>query len=275
VLFKGRWGAVYDLIEMSDRGNRVVALIDMDCFYCACERALDPSLVGIPLAVVQYNPNQGNGKVGAGGVISHPPEPVSARVVHRDGKILMPSGSNGSIIAISYEARIKGVTRFFKAQEAIAACPEIAIVQVPTAHGKSDIGMYRQFGAKTLKLVHEVCGEGTVTEKASIDEMYVDITKPCRALLLATASGTPHERFRDLAAPTHVAGANEGQDEAERGAQPGGLLARNSFRAGHAGQVMRDVDEALNISSGPPHKPYFFLMKGIQFVVESGCRGME
>ena len=25
-------------------------------FYCACERALDPSLVGLPMAVVQYNP---------------------------------------------------------------------------------------------------------------------------------------------------------------------------------------------------------------------------
>ena len=41
--------------------TRVVALIDMDCFYCACERALDPSLVGVPMAVIQYNPFQGDG----------------------------------------------------------------------------------------------------------------------------------------------------------------------------------------------------------------------
>ena len=47
-----------------------------------------------------------------------------------------------------------------------------------------------------------------------------------------------------LAAGSHVAGAAEADDEASRGAQPGGVLARNSFRAGHAGQVERDVDEA-------------------------------
>lgn len=64
---------------------RVVALIDMDCFYCACERALDPSLVGVPMAVVQYNPYQNahheDGNVG--GVVSLPAEPASARVVYK------------------------------------------------------------------------------------------------------------------------------------------------------------------------------------------------
>ena len=44
---------------MAKRG-RVVALVDLDCFYCACERALDPSLNGVPLAVLQYNPFQGS-----------------------------------------------------------------------------------------------------------------------------------------------------------------------------------------------------------------------
>ena len=34
--------------------SRVVALIDMDCFYCACERALDPSLnIFAPVAAEQ------------------------------------------------------------------------------------------------------------------------------------------------------------------------------------------------------------------------------
>ena len=36
---------------MAER-ERVVALIDLDCFYCACERHLEPSLVGVPIAVV-------------------------------------------------------------------------------------------------------------------------------------------------------------------------------------------------------------------------------
>ena len=60
--------------------KRVVALIDMDCFYCACERALDESLVGKPMAVIQYNPFQGDGSASATGVISLPAEPASARV---------------------------------------------------------------------------------------------------------------------------------------------------------------------------------------------------
>lgn len=41
--------------------NRVVALIDMDCFYCQVEEKLDPTLAGKPIAVVQYNQWKGGG----------------------------------------------------------------------------------------------------------------------------------------------------------------------------------------------------------------------
>lgn len=34
--------------------NRVIALIDMDCFYVQVEERDDPSIKGIPAAVVQY-----------------------------------------------------------------------------------------------------------------------------------------------------------------------------------------------------------------------------
>ncbi|KAL1527241.1 hypothetical protein AB1Y20_015917 [Prymnesium parvum] len=223
--------------------ERLVALIDMDCFYCACERALDPSLVGVPLAVVQYNPFQGDGSAGASGVISLAAEPVSARVAIKDGKVRMPSAANGSIIAVSYEARARGVTRFFRAREALATCPEIVIIQVPTAHGKSDMGVYRDFGARTLRLIGEVCGEGCLVEKASVDEMYLDLTAPARRLL--AAAGSYQQVFDEAAAAgTHVAGAAEAEEEASRGAQPGGVLSRSSFRAGHTGQVHRDLSDA-------------------------------
>ena len=226
------------------RTPRVVALIDMDCFYCACERALDKDLVGIPLAVLQYNPFAGDGKPGAGGVASIPPEPASARVVARGGKVLIPSAVNGSIIAVSYEARAKGVTRFFRGREALSVCPELVLVVVPTAHGKSDMGLYRGYGAQTLKIISEVCGQhGPISiEKASVDEMYVDLTAPARARL---ASESHAALFGEgAAAGTHVAGAAEGADEAGRGAQPTGVLARNSFRAGHAGQIVKPMDAA-------------------------------
>ena len=228
--------------------ERVVALIDLDCFYCACERHLEPSLAGVPIAVVQYNPfeNSGGGAGGVGGVISRPPQPAAARVVARDGKILLPSGANGSIIAVSYEARARGVTRFFRGREALAACPELVLVQVPTAHGKSDMGIYREYGARVLKIVASVCGGcggRAVLEKASVDEMYVDVTEPARAVL----AGAPVGLLAREAAEehgTHVAGATEAADEAGRGAQPGGVLARSSFRAGHAGQREREIGAA-------------------------------
>lgn len=225
--------------------QRAVALIDMDCFYCACERALDPSLVGVPMAVVQYNPFQNDVKNAAavGGVVSIPAEPATARVAVRAGRVLLPASVNGSIIAVSYEARARGVTRFFRGKEAMQHCPEIVLVQVPTAHGKSDMSVYRSFGARTLKIIGEVCGEGAVIEKASVDEMYLDLTVPAKRLLGGSASR--QELYGEaLAAGTHLAGAAEAAEEANRGAQPTGVLARSSFRAGHAGQVVRAVDEA-------------------------------
>lgn len=46
-----------------DATNRVVVLVDMDCFYCQVEEKLNPSLAGKPLAVVQYNEWRGGGWV--------------------------------------------------------------------------------------------------------------------------------------------------------------------------------------------------------------------
>ena len=35
--------------------ERIVALIDMDCFYCQVEARINPELKNKPSAVVQYN----------------------------------------------------------------------------------------------------------------------------------------------------------------------------------------------------------------------------
>lgn len=41
--------------------ERVISLIDMDCFYCQVEARLNPSLNGHPMAVIQYNQWKGGG----------------------------------------------------------------------------------------------------------------------------------------------------------------------------------------------------------------------
>ena len=63
--------------------ERVVSLLDMDCFYCQVEARDNHALVGVPSAVVQYNDWKG-----------------------------------GGIIAVNYEARAKGVTRMMRGDEA-------------------------------------------------------------------------------------------------------------------------------------------------------------
>lgn len=41
--------------------KRVIVLVDMDCFYCQVEVHHNQSLVGKPVAVVQYNSWRGGG----------------------------------------------------------------------------------------------------------------------------------------------------------------------------------------------------------------------
>lgn len=85
---------------------------------CACppnrvfqvEMKRNVALRGQPTVVIQYNPH--------GDLKQYKPE---------DSR-LMPQ-SNGSIIAVSYEARRFGVKRNMMAQEAKKLCPELKIVQ--------------------------------------------------------------------------------------------------------------------------------------------------
>ncbi|NWX48999.1 POLH polymerase, partial [Steatornis caripensis] len=93
---------------MSRGRERVVALVDMDCFFMQVEQRLDPQLRGRPCAVVQYTEWQG-----------------------------------GGIIAVSYEARAFGVSRGMWATEARALCPELALARVPQARGKADLTRVR------------------------------------------------------------------------------------------------------------------------------------
>ncbi|KAK3593446.1 hypothetical protein CHS0354_020211 [Potamilus streckersoni] len=118
--------------------ERVVALVDMDCFYVQVEQRLDPSLKGKPCAVVQYKTWKG-----------------------------------GGIIAVGYEARACGVMRNMRGDDAKAKCPSIQLVRVPEVRGKADLTKYREAGAEVIEVLSKFSG---CVERASIDEAYIDLT---------------------------------------------------------------------------------------------------
>ncbi|XP_067835457.1 DNA polymerase eta [Heptranchias perlo] len=121
-----------------ERGQeRVVALVDMDCFYVQVEQRTNPELRGKPCAVVQYKTWQG-----------------------------------GSIIAVSYEARAHGVTRGMKGVEARKKCPDLQLARIPEAHGKANLSKYREASAQVMGVMSRF----GVIERASIDEAYLDLT---------------------------------------------------------------------------------------------------
>ncbi|NXG47068.1 POLH polymerase, partial [Psilopogon haemacephalus] len=154
---------------MSRGQERVVALVDMDCFFMQVEQRLDPQLRGRPCAVVQYTKWQG-----------------------------------GGIIAVSYEARAFGVSRGMWATEARALCPDLALARVPQARGKADLTRYREASQEVM----QVLSRFAAIERASIDEAYLDLTgsvrerlralqgRPLAAALLPTTfvQGLPNDR---------------------------------------------------------------------------------
>lgn len=117
--------------------ERVVALVDMDCFYVQVEQRLKPELKNKPCVVAQYKTWKG-----------------------------------GGIIAVSYEARAHGVSRNMFADDARKRCPDLQVARVPEAHGKADLTHYREASVEVI----EVMSRFAVIERASIDEAYMDLT---------------------------------------------------------------------------------------------------
>ncbi|XP_009781590.1 DNA polymerase eta-like isoform X2 [Nicotiana tabacum] len=159
--------------ESSD--SRVIAHVDMDCFYVQVEQRKQPSLRGQPAAVVQYNSWQG-----------------------------------GGLIAVSYEARKFGVKRSMRGDEAKQVCPEIHLVQVPVARGKADLNSYRNAGSEVVTILSR---RGRC-ERASIDEVYLDLTIAAEAML---ADNPPEclETISEEAVKSHVLGLEVGTNPRE------------------------------------------------------------
>ncbi|XP_021827570.1 DNA polymerase eta isoform X2 [Prunus avium] len=152
--------------ETSD--SRVIAHVDMDCFYVQVEQRKQPDLRGLPTAVVQYNAWKG-----------------------------------GALIAVSYEARKYGVKRSMRGAESKEVCPQIQLVQVPVARGKADLSTYRNAGSEVVSILSR---KGRC-ERASIDEVYLDLTDAAETML-AEAPPQILEVIDEEVLKSHVLGLN-------------------------------------------------------------------
>ncbi|KAJ6468426.1 hypothetical protein C8R45DRAFT_1063925 [Mycena sanguinolenta] len=138
---------------------RVIALCDSDAFYAACEMVR----LGIPdkpLVVLQWQ----------------------------------------MLIAVNYPARKFGITRMMKLEEAKKLCPELVVVHVATyKEGEKEPGywdnpdtqthkvsldLYRRESVKMIQMYKDGLPENAEIEKASIDEAFMDLTKPARQIML-------------------------------------------------------------------------------------------
>ncbi|KAF5367159.1 hypothetical protein D9758_004003 [Tetrapyrgos nigripes] len=138
---------------------RVISLCDSDAFYAQCEMNRLQVKKDKPLIVLQWE----------------------------------------GIIAVNYPARAYGVSRFQKLKEAKERCPDMMIVHVATyKEGEAEPGYwdnidskthkvsldyYRRESAKILAMMKESLPSAEI-EKASIDEAFIDLTKPVREALL-------------------------------------------------------------------------------------------
>lgn len=129
-------------VSPNQKYDRVVVLVDMDCFFCQVEEKLNPELKDKPMAVVQFN----NWNVSGG----------------------------GGIIAVNYLAREMGVTRHMRGDEAKEKCPEVELVMVPNVREKADTSRYRDAGKEVADVLQTFTN---LLERASVDEAYLDITE--------------------------------------------------------------------------------------------------
>ncbi|CAL8471021.1 g10563 [Coccomyxa elongata] len=131
---------------MNSNHARTILHIDLDCFYCQVEQKRLGISPNVPVAVQQWE----------------------------------------GLIAINYPARAAGITRHMRVHEAKALCPELQCVHVETIGGdeldtkdrtkqKACLERYRKACIQILAVLHKAAPQAII-EKASIDEVYMDVT---------------------------------------------------------------------------------------------------
>ncbi|KHN83132.1 DNA polymerase eta [Toxocara canis] len=157
---------------MGGGDGRVIALIDMDCFYVQVEQRLQPHLWGKPVIVAQY------GNVRGGGVL-----------------------------AVSYEARPFGIRRGgMFAEQAKALCPDVNICYVPCGEhsDKADLGRYREASREVFDVIIGFDSR-IVVERASVDEAYLDLTELVDYIIDSDTPSLKYSISLEMFPTTHVA----------------------------------------------------------------------
>ena len=164
------------------------------------------------------------------------------------------SNNNGSMIAVSYEARAANVRRGDRGLDAVKKCPDLVIVQVPQKHGKADLSIYRDASARVVSKIVEGIknaqnprgNEKVLVEKASIDEIYVDVTEGANYLASCMSTiGSDGDSFF---------GANEittigGLETANSISLATNALTKHEIRRGSSLQVLDSASGSLDEGS--------------------------
>ena len=156
--------------------------------------------------------------------------------------------SDGSLIAVSYEARAFGVKRQMRGKEARKTCRDLILIQVPVANNKSNINVYREAGAEVVAVLSRYCD---ACERSSIDEVYCDVTTAALEEMRFEHESDKNSDVADAAALAAEDGheKNEAACGGKRGgnqAACGGDVVTLWGRAGGGGgyRVARDVVES-------------------------------
>ena len=128
--------------------EQIVAHVDMDCFYAACEQRREPALRGEPLVVGMGYEN---------------------------------GATHGAVATASYEARAYGVESAMAISEALERLPrKVEAVDDPDLDVEDagfyrpvDMDFYESVAADVREILH---AEADVVREVSIDEAYLDIT---------------------------------------------------------------------------------------------------
>jgi len=124
-------------------GDRIVAHVDADCFYAACERLREPALEGEPVVVgMGYEPGEGV----------------------------------GAVATASYEAREHGIESAQAISTALDRLPRRAAADPDDAaayYRPVDMAYYEEVADDVRSILREVAG---TVRAVSIDEAYLDLT---------------------------------------------------------------------------------------------------